>query len=58
MGGYTQIIEKMLEGADVKTDTDYFEFIKENPDIADKTVYTGMIDEFFDSSMARSSTVL
>ena len=47
MGGYTQIIEKMLEGADVKTDTDYFDFIKENPDIADKTVYTGMIDEFF-----------
>ena len=47
MGGYTQIIEKMLEGAEVKTDTDYFDFIKENPDIADKTVYTGMIDEFF-----------
>lgn len=34
----------MLEGAEVKTDTDYFDFIKENPDIADKTVYTGMID--------------
>ena len=47
MGGYTQIIDKMLEGAEVKTDTDYFDFIKENPDIADKTVYTGMIDEFF-----------
>ena len=47
MGGYTQIIEKMLEGAEVKTDTDYFDFIKENPDIADKAVYTGMIDEFF-----------
>ena len=43
VGGYT----KMLEGAEVKTDTDYFDFIKENPDIADKTVYTGMIDEFF-----------
>ncbi len=48
MGGYTQIIEKMLEDAEVKTDTDYFDFIKENPDIADKTVYTGMIDEFFE----------
>lgn len=44
MGGYTQIIEKMLEGAEVKTDTDYFDFIKENPDIADKTVsHNGMI---------------
>lgn len=47
IGGYTQIIEKMLAGSDVKTDTDYFEFIKENPDIAEKTVYTGQIDEFF-----------
>lgn len=48
MGGYTAIIEKMLEGADVLTDTDYFEFRKTHPDIADRTVFTGMIDEFFD----------
>ena len=47
IGGYTQIIEKMLAGSDVKADTDYFEFIKENPDIAEKTVFTGQIDEFF-----------
>ncbi len=47
IGGYTQIIEKMLEKAEVKLNTDYFEFIKENPDIAKKTVYTGAIDEFF-----------
>ncbi len=47
IGGYTQIIEKMLAGSDVKTYTDYFEFIKENPDIAEKTVFTGQIDEFF-----------
>ena len=47
VGGYTQIIEKMLDGIEVKTDTDYFEFIKENPDIAEKTLFTGMIDEYF-----------
>ena len=47
MGGYTKIIEKMLDGVDVKTNTDYFEFIKENPDIAEKTLFTGMIDEFY-----------
>lgn len=47
IGGYTQIIEKMLAGSDVKTDTDYFDFIKENLDIAEKTVFTGQIDEFF-----------
>ena len=46
-GGYTKIIEKMLEGIEVRTNTDYFELIKENPDIAKKTVYTGMIDEFY-----------
>lgn len=40
-------MEKMLDGIDVKTGTDYFEFIKENPDIAEKTVFTGMIDEYF-----------
>lgn len=47
-GGYTAIIEKMLEGIEVKTNTDYFELIKEQPDIAEKIVFTGMIDEFFD----------
>ena len=47
MGGYTKIVEKMLDGADVKINTDYFEFIKENPGVADKTVFTGMIDEYF-----------
>ena len=48
MGGYTKIVEKMLDGIDVKTNTDYFSFIKENPDIAEKTVFTGMIDEYYD----------
>ena len=46
-GGYTQIVEKMLEGSEVRLGVDYFDFIKENPDIAAKTLYTGMIDEFF-----------
>ncbi len=48
IGGYTAMVEKMLEGSDVLLETDYFEFIKKNPDIAKKTVYTGMIDEYFD----------
>lgn len=48
IGGYTQIIEKMLANAEVKLNTDYFEFIKENPDIAAKTVFTGAVDEFFE----------
>ena len=48
MGGYTKIVEKILYCIDVKTNTDYFAFIKENPDIAEKTVFTGMIDEYYD----------
>ena len=47
MGGYTKIVEKMLEGIPVKLGTDYFELTKEEPDIATKTVFTGMIDEFY-----------
>ena len=46
-GGYTRLAEKLLEGTDVKLDTEYSDFIKQNHDIAQKTVYTGMIDEFF-----------
>lgn len=47
IGGYTRLAEQMLEGIEVKLNTDYFSFIKENPDIAEKTVFTGMIDEYF-----------
>ncbi len=46
-GGYTAIIEKMLDGIEVKTGTDYFTFIREYPDIAEKTLFTGMIDEYY-----------
>lgn len=48
IGGYTQIIEKMLANAEIKLNIDYFEFIKNNPNIAEKTVFTGAIDEFFE----------
>ena len=42
------MVEKMLAGTEVKLNTDYFEFHKENPDIADKLVYTGAVDKYFD----------
>ena len=47
IGGYTPIVEKMLSGAEVRTGVDFFEFRKENPDIADKIIFTGQIDEYF-----------
>lgn len=47
IGGYTAMVEKMLEGTEVRLNTDYAELIKEQPDIADEVIYTGCIDEFF-----------
>lgn len=48
IGGYTRIVEKLLEGSNVLLNTDYFEYRKTNPGIAEKTVYTGMLDKYFD----------
>jgi UDP-galactopyranose mutase len=48
IGGYTQIVEKMLENADVRLNTDYLENRQELDALAEKTVYTGAIDAFYD----------
>lgn len=48
IGGYTQIIEKMLKGVDVRLNTDFFENKTELMEQAEKVVFTGMIDEYFD----------
>lgn len=55
IGGYTQIIEKMLadEKIDVLLQTEYFDFIKETDIVFGKTVYTGQIDAFFGFSLGR-----
>ena len=48
VGGYNKIIEKMLEGIEVKLNTDFFDNREEFERIADKIVFTGMIDQFYD----------
>lgn len=48
MGGYNTIIEKLLKGVEVKLSTDFFENRDELTAMADKIVFTGMIDEFYD----------
>lgn len=50
IGGYTQIIEKMLasELIDVSIGTDFFEHKEEYLQNFERVVYTGMIDQFFD----------
>jgi UDP-galactopyranose mutase len=47
VGGYTQIFEKMLEGCDVMLNTDYFSDQLSFDVLADRTIYTGPIDKFF-----------
>ena len=48
IGGYTQIVKKMLEGAEVRLETDYFSDRDAFDAMAEKCVFTGMIDEYFD----------
>ena len=48
LGGYNVIIEKLLENIEVKVGTDFFDNRKHYEKIADKIVFTGMIDEFYD----------
>ena len=47
-GGYNVIFDKLLEGIDVELDTDFFEKKEELLQKADKIVFTGMIDQYFD----------
>ena len=47
VGGYTSIIEKMLKDADVRTGVEFFKLREEEPDLADKIIFTGQIDEYF-----------
>ena len=50
-GGYTKMIQELLDGVDVKLNTDYKDFVKQNPDIFEKVIYTGPIDEYFGYSL-------
>ena len=47
-GGYTSIIEKMLDGVEIKLNTDFFDDKEKWLNIADKIIFTGMIDQYFD----------
>ena len=47
IGGYTQIIEKMLKGIDIRLNYDYFEHKEELDNISEKIVFTGPIDQYY-----------
>ena len=46
--GYTKLIENLLDGIEVRLSTDYLENKEELDQLADKVVYTGPIDAYFD----------
>ena len=46
-GGYTALIERMLEGCDVRLGVDYFDRKEELDALADRIIYTGEIDRYF-----------
>ncbi len=48
MGGYTKLIENILDGIEVRLGVDYLKHRGEYENVAEKTIYTGPIDEFFD----------
>lgn len=48
IGGYTKIIEKLLEGIEIRLNTDYLKYKEEFNNLAKKIIYTGPIDAYFD----------
>lgn len=54
IGGYNKLVDKLLTGCDVQTDCDFFASYRDSwSDIADKLVYTGQLDEYFDFRLGR-----
>ena len=51
IGGYTKMFEKMLEGIEVRINTDYLQDKEYFDSIAKKVIFTGPIDEYFDYSL-------
>ena len=47
VGGYTHLFEKMLDGVEIKLNTDFFEDRKYFESCSDKIIYTGPIDKFY-----------
>ena len=48
IGGYNKLIDGLLEGVEIKLNTDFFDNRQHWEQIADKILYTGKLDEYFD----------
>ena len=51
IGGYTLLIDRMLDGVEVKLNTNFFDNKLEYMNMAKKVIYTGPIDEFYNYSL-------
>ena len=51
VGGYTKMVEKMLEGTEVRLNTDYFDEREHWNSVAEKIIYSGPIDAYFNYSL-------
>ena len=51
IGGYTKLVDKMLEGIEVKLKTNFFDNTDYYKEIAEKIIYTGPLDEYFNYSL-------
>ncbi len=48
VGGYTRLFERLLEGCEVRLETDYFDARSYFDSLAETVVYTGRLDSFYD----------
>lgn len=53
IGGYTKLVSKMLDGIEVRLNTNYFDQKEYFDSIANKIVYTGALDEFYNYSLGK-----
>lgn len=53
IGGYTKLVEAMLDGIEIRLNTNFFDDIDGFKKLTDKIVYTGPIDEYFNYSLGK-----
>ncbi len=58
IGGYNKITEKLFEGCEIRLGADYLLTRRKYDALADKVVYTGTIDSYFDYCFENSSTAV
>lgn len=53
LGGYTKLVENLLQGAEIRLGTNFFDNREEYFAQAEKVIYTGLIDEYFDFQLGK-----